>query len=89
MGSWMLINVYEVVVMSGIVVVVDLGVEYLRDLERDGWVLLCFRLYYLLVYGWWYRRRSKSKMLIGEGSGWVGGLYGSVYKGLGVVDEER
>ncbi|KAK4656909.1 hypothetical protein QC762_208300 [Podospora pseudocomata] len=88
-GSWTLINAHEVAVMSGIAAAVDLGAEYPRDLERDGWALLCFRLYYLLVYGRWYRRRNKSKTSTGEGSGWAGGLYGSVYKGPGVVDEER
>ena len=85
-GAWTLVNAHEVAVMSGIAAAVDLGAEYPEDLERDGFALLCFRLYYLLAYGKWYKKRKLAK---GEGSDWGSGVYGSVYKGPGVVSEER
>jgi hypothetical protein len=48
--------------MSGIAAAVDLGAEYPEDLERDGFALLSFRLYYLPAYGKRHsRRQSKSK----------------------------
>ncbi|KAI5921249.1 hypothetical protein F4810DRAFT_678980 [Camillea tinctor] len=55
-GSWTLVNAHEVAVLSGIAAAVDLGAAYPADLEGDAFALLCFRLYYLLVYGRWYRR---------------------------------
>ncbi|PSN69850.1 FAD/NAD(P)-binding domain-containing protein [Corynespora cassiicola Philippines] len=85
-GSWTLVNAHEVAVMSGIAAAVDLGATYPEDLERDGFALLCFRLYYLLAYGKWYRRRAAKE---GPGKDWASGLYGSVYQGPGVVDQER
>ncbi|EKG11956.1 hypothetical protein MPH_11000 [Macrophomina phaseolina MS6] len=85
-SSWTLLNAHEVAIMSGIAAAVDLGATYPEDLERDKFALLCFRLYYLLVYGRWYRRKAPKK---GEGEDWASGLYGSVYKGPGVVEEER
>lgn len=85
-SSWTVINAHEVAVMSGIAAAVDLGAKYPEDLERDGWAFLCFRLYYLLVYGKWYRRRVER---MGEGKDWGRGLYGSVYQGPGVEEEER
>ncbi|KAK4226435.1 flavin-containing amine oxidasedehydrogenase [Podospora fimiseda] len=87
-GSWTVINAHEVAVMSGIAAAVDLGADYPQDLEKEsGWALLCFRLYYLLVYGKWYRKRVDKG---GKGMGeWESGLYGSLYKGPGVVEEER
>ena len=88
-GSWTVINAHEVAVMSGIAAAVDLGAEYPEDLERDTFALLCFRLYYLLVYGKWYRKRKTASLKEGEGSDWASGLYGSVYKGSGVVETER
>ncbi len=87
-GSWTVLNAHEVAVMSGIAAAVDLGAPYPEDLERDGFALLCFRLYYLLVYGKWYRRRVE-KGSSGVGDDWGSGLYGSVYKGPGVVQIER
>ncbi|KAF4309461.1 putativeflavin-containing amine oxidasedehydrogenase [Botryosphaeria dothidea] len=85
-SSWTLLNAHEVAIMSGLAAAVDLGATYPEDLERDKFALLAFRLYYLLVYGRWYRRKAPKK---GEGEDWASGLYGSVYKGPGVVDEER
>ncbi|KAJ9637957.1 hypothetical protein H2204_004547 [Knufia peltigerae] len=98
-SSWTMVNAHEVAIMAGIAAAVDLGAEYPEDLENDKFALLSFRLYYLLVYGKWYRRRH-SKMKGGsgkqqqsqkasEGQSWASGLYGSVYKGPGVVEEER
>ncbi|KAK5656811.1 hypothetical protein OQA88_4359 [Cercophora sp. LCS_1] len=85
-SSWTVINAHEVAVMSGLAAAVDLGAEYPEDLERDGFALLCFRLYYLLVYGKWYRRRVKTE---GEGMDWGSGVYRSVYQGPGVGEVER
>lgn len=87
-AAWTLVNAHEVAVMSGIAAAVDLGAEYPRDLERDGFAFLCFRLYYLLAYGKWYFRRGK-KQGVGEGSDWGSGIYGSVYRGPGVAQRER
>ncbi|KAL1385419.1 hypothetical protein HDK64DRAFT_238043 [Phyllosticta capitalensis] len=86
-GSWTLVNAHETAVISGIAAAVDLGAAYPEDLERDRWALLAFRCYYALVYGKWYRRKAKEQK--GEGEEWASGVYGSVYKGPGVVDEER
>ncbi|GME33227.1 fad dependent oxidoreductase [Neofusicoccum parvum] len=85
-SSWTLLNAHEVAIMSGIAAAVDLGATYPEDLERDKFALLSFRLYYLLAYGRWYRKKAPKK---GEGEDWASGLYGSVYKGPGVVEEER
>jgi predicted NAD/FAD-binding protein len=85
-GSWTLVNAHEVAVMSGIAAAVDLGATYPEDLERDKFALLSFRLYYLLCYGRWYRKKGKPE---GEGKDWASGLYGSVYKGPGVTETER
>ncbi|KAK3950318.1 hypothetical protein QBC32DRAFT_17760 [Pseudoneurospora amorphoporcata] len=88
-SSWTMINAHEVAVMSGIAAAVDLGAQYPEDLERDRFALLSFRLYYLLVYGRWYRRRVKKEDRTGEGHEWATGIYGSVYKGPGVMETER
>ncbi|KAK3685257.1 hypothetical protein B0T22DRAFT_409510 [Podospora appendiculata] len=85
-SSWTLLNAHEVAIMSGLAAAVDLGATYPEDLERDPFALLCFRLYYLLVYGRWYRKKARKD---GPGEQWASGLYGSVYKGPGVVDTER
>lgn len=85
-AAWTLVNAHEIAVMSGIAAAVDLGAHYPEDLERDQFALLSFRLYYLLTYGKWYRRRASKD---GEGKNWASGLYGSVYHGPGVVSEER
>lgn len=85
-AAWTMVNAHEVACISGIAAAVDLGAEYPHDLERDPFALLSFRLYYLLQYGRWYRRRAPKK---GEGEGYASGLYGSVYKGPGVSQEER
>jgi hypothetical protein len=87
-GSWTLLNAHEVALLSGVAAAVDLGAEYPRDLERDGWALLCFRCYYLLAYGKWYRRRL-TKGEEGEGKDWATGVLGSVYSGPGVSATER
>jgi hypothetical protein len=79
-------DAHEVAVMSGLAAAVDLGAQYPEDLERDGFALLCFRLYYLLVYGRWYRRRAAKE---GSGKNWASGVYGSVYRGPGVAETER
>ncbi|KAK8069594.1 FAD/NAD(P)-binding domain-containing protein [Apiospora phragmitis] len=50
-GSWTLVNAHEVAIMSGLAA---------ADLEHDRFAFLCFRLYYLLAYGKWYRRRYTS-----------------------------
>ncbi|KAK6221353.1 hypothetical protein LQW54_001452 [Pestalotiopsis sp. IQ-011] len=94
-ASWTLVNAHEVAVMSGIAAAVDLGAEYPEDLEHDKFALLCFRLYYLLAYGKWYRRRftmNKKKpesQKARDGAAWATGLYGSVYEGPGVSKQER
>ena len=82
-----MVNAHEVAVMSGIAAAVDLGAQYPEDLERDKFAFLAFRLYYLLVYGRWYKRhvtRTKEGME-GEGKDWAqGNEYGSTYAGPGV-----
>jgi len=85
-SSWTMINAHEVAVMSGLAAAVDLGARYPEDLERDRFALLSFRLYFLLIYGRWYRKKAANE---GSGSDWGSGLYGSVYKGPGVVETER
>ena len=72
--------------MSGIAAAVDLGAQYPEDLERDQFALLSFRLYYLLTYGRWYRKKAAKE---GSGKDWASGLYGSVYQGPGKTNEER
>ena len=94
-GSWTLVNAHEIAIMSGIAAAVDLGADYPEDLENDKYALLCFRMYYLLVYGKWYRRQytpNKTGILsqkAKDGLSWANGLYGSVYKGPGVSTTER
>ncbi|KAK3941031.1 hypothetical protein QBC46DRAFT_432878 [Diplogelasinospora grovesii] len=89
-SSWTMINAHEVAIMSGIAAAVDLGATYPEDLERDSFALLAFRLYYLVIYGRWYRRKADSKKKKGApGESWGTGPYGAVYTGLGVVSEER
>jgi hypothetical protein len=85
-AAWTLINAHEIAVISGIAAAVDLGARYPEDLERDKFSLLAFRCYYLLAYGKWYRKRAPQE---GEGKNWATGIYGSVYKGPGVSEEER
>ncbi|ORY11557.1 hypothetical protein BCR34DRAFT_565256 [Clohesyomyces aquaticus] len=85
-AAWTLVNAHETAVISGIAAAVDLGATYPEDLERDKFALLSFRLYYLLAYGKWYRKKATKD---GEGKNWASGIYGSVYKGPGVVDQER
>lgn len=87
-ASWSLVNAHEVAVISGIAAAVDLGAEYPADLENDKYALLSFRLYYLLVYGKWYRKRAKGEAGK-EGKSWASGLYGSVYQGPGVSQKDR
>ncbi len=96
-GSWTLANAHEVAVLSGVAAAVDLGAEYPEDLEHDAFAFLCFRLYYLLAYGRWYRRkytrgdrrRQPTSQAAKGGSSWATGLNGSVYKGPGVSTVER
>jgi len=86
-GSWTMVNAHEVAVISGIAAAVDLGATYPTDLEQDSFALLAFRLYYLLAYGKWYRRKAPKE---GPGNKWATGTYGSTYNGPGVnPDEER
>ncbi|KAI8937841.1 hypothetical protein NX059_005534 [Plenodomus lindquistii] len=88
-AAWTLINAHEVAVMSGIAAAVDLGAEYPPDLERDRFALLSFRLYYLLAYGKWYRRKATKETKEGPGKDWASGWYGSVYRGPGVSEVDR
>ncbi|KAK4186977.1 hypothetical protein QBC35DRAFT_411438 [Podospora australis] len=88
-GSWTMVNAHEVAVMSGIAAAVDLGASYPEDLARDQFALLCFRLYYLLVYGKWYSKPKGAETKGEEGEKWATGVYGSVYNGPGVAKEER
>jgi hypothetical protein len=88
-ASWTLVNAHEVACISGISAAVNLGADYPEDLERDKFAFLSFRLYYLLVYGSWYRRKATKKSKEGLGSEYASGLYGSVYKGPGVKDTDR
>ncbi|KAK4981542.1 hypothetical protein LTR66_009904 [Elasticomyces elasticus] len=85
-AAWTMVNAHEVACISGIAAAVDLGAQYPEDLERDRFALLAFRLYYLLSYGRWYRKRAKQE---GEGKNWASGHYGSVYQGPGVGEEDR
>lgn len=85
-AAWTMVNAHEVACISGIAAAVDLGAAYPEDLERDRFALLAFRLYYLLAYGKWYRRKVKKQ---GPGEDYASGLYGSVYKGPGVSVEDR
>ena len=90
-SSWTMVNAHEVAVMSGISAAVDLGATYPEDLERDKFSFLAFRLYYLLVYGKWYKRRATKTTKEGEGKDWAtGNEYGSTYAGPGVnAKQER
>ena len=90
-AAWTLVNAHEVAIISGIAAAVDLGAEYPEDLENDKFALLSFRLYYLLVYGKWYRRKYKNSKSESakQGRSWATGLYGGVYQGPGVSKEER
>ncbi|KAK6956932.1 hypothetical protein Daesc_002214 [Daldinia eschscholtzii] len=99
-AAWTLVNAHEVAVMSGIAAAVDLGAEYPEDLEHDKFAFLCFRLYYLVAYGRWYKRRYTSKQqgagggepttqAAREGKSWATGPYGGVYEGPGVSKTER
>jgi hypothetical protein len=88
-AAWTLVNAHETAVMSGIAAAVSLGAEYPADLERDRFAFLCFRLYYLLAHGRWYRRHHTKTSRDGEGNDWASGLYGSLYQGPGVVKEEH
>jgi predicted NAD/FAD-binding protein len=93
-SSWTMINAHEVAIMSGIAAAVDVGVDYPEDLENDKFAFLAFRLYYLLAYGKWYKRKYSAKgrpetERAKEGKSWASGLYGSVYKGPGVASQER
>ncbi|TKA55873.1 hypothetical protein B0A49_11158 [Cryomyces minteri] len=85
-AAWTLVNAHETAVISGIVAAVDLGADYPEDLERDGFALLSFRLYYLLTYGRWYRKKAPKD---GPGTDYASGVYGSVYKGPGVTSQDR
>ncbi|KAF2192471.1 hypothetical protein K469DRAFT_735456 [Zopfia rhizophila CBS 207.26] len=73
-AAWTLVNAHEVAVISGITMEVDLGARYPENLERDRFALPSFRL-----------KAAKE----GEGRGWASGIYGSVYKGPGVVEQKR
>ena len=86
-----MVNAHEVAVISGIAAAVDLGAEYPADLENDKYALLSFRCYYALVYGKWYGRKySRKDAGKGqEGKKWASGIYGSVYQGPGVSQEDR
>ncbi|TRX92399.1 hypothetical protein FHL15_006785 [Xylaria flabelliformis] len=96
-ASWTLVNAHEVAIISGLAAAVDLGAEYPEDLEHDRFSFLCFRLYYLLAYGKWYRRKhtaggrksDSSSQAAKDGSSWATGLYGGVYKGPGASTVER
>jgi predicted NAD/FAD-binding protein len=96
-AAWTLVNAHEVAIMSGIAAAVDLGAEYPEDLEHDAFSFLCFRLYYLLAYGRWYRRKhtagerklEPTSQAGRNGHSWATGLYGSVYKGPGASTIER
>jgi predicted NAD/FAD-binding protein len=84
-SSWTLVNAHETACISGISAAVDLGAEYPADLERDKFAFMAFRLYYLLIYGKWYRRNATKKSKEGEGAQWAtGNEYGSFYDGPGV-----
>ncbi|KAF2867952.1 hypothetical protein BDV95DRAFT_501998 [Massariosphaeria phaeospora] len=85
-AAWTLVNAHEVAVISGIAAAVDLGATYPEDLERDNFALLSFRLYYLLQYGKWYKKRALQE---GKGKDWGTGVYGSIYQGPGVSGEDR
>jgi hypothetical protein len=88
-SSWTLVNAHETAVISGISAAVNLGATYPEDLERDRFAFLCFRLYYLFQYRSWYRRKATKESRDGEGKDWASGIYGSDYKGPGVVSEEK
>ena len=85
-AAWTMVNAHEVACISGVSAAVNLGADYPEDLERDVFALLSFRLYYLLQYGRWYRKKAKQQ---GPGKDWASGVYGSVYQGPGVAKEER
>lgn len=72
--------------ISGIAAAVSLGADYPEDLEQDRFAFLAFRLYYLLQYFSWYRRKGNKK---GPGEEYASGEYGSVYKGPGVAKGDR
>ena len=85
-----MVNAHEVACMSGIAAAVNLGATYPEDLERDKFAFLAFRLYYLLVYGRWYRRNATKKTKEGVGKDWAtGNEYGSTYNGPGCNSTEE
>lgn len=88
-AAWTLVNAHECAVISGIAAAVNLGADYPEDLERDKFALLSFRLYYLLQYFSWYRRKATKHTKKGKGEDYASGLYGSVYCGPGVVEGDR
>lgn len=63
------------------------GGDYPEDLENDRLALLSFRLYYLLIYGRWYRRKPVRSVTPAarEGRGWASWLYGKCVPGAGGV----
>ncbi|KAI1823782.1 FAD/NAD(P)-binding domain-containing protein [Xylaria intraflava] len=91
-ASWTLVNAHEVAILSGIAAAVDLGADYPEDLANSRFAFLCFRLYYLLAYGKWYRRGRAAENnkpnpnsdAAKNGSGCGTGPYGSVYQGPGL-----
>lgn len=85
-AAWTMVNAHEVAVISGIAAAVSLGADYPEDLEQDRFAFLAFRLYYLLQYFSWYRRKGSEK---GPGEEYASGEYGSVYKGPGVAKGDR
>jgi len=88
-AAWTLVNAHEVAVISGIAAAVNLGADYPADLERDRFSFLAFRLYYLLQYARWYTRKATRSTMEGVGREYASGVYGSVYKGPGVVGLDR
>ncbi|KAH7325697.1 hypothetical protein B0I35DRAFT_405056 [Stachybotrys elegans] len=76
-GAWTLVNAHEIAITSGLAAAVDLGAEYPEDLEHDRFSFLCFRLYYLIAYGKWYRRRftrgkgAPTTQAAREGASWA------------------
>jgi predicted NAD/FAD-binding protein len=55
-ASWTLVNAHELAIISGLAAAHTLGAGYPRELEEDGFALLCFRLYLLLSHAKWYRK---------------------------------
>ncbi|KAL7420177.1 hypothetical protein Q5752_005143 [Cryptotrichosporon argae] len=55
-AAWTLVNAHELAIISGHAAAYKLGGEYPKELEKDDFATLCFRLYLLIAHGRWFTR---------------------------------